>query len=115
MLQALCAPHTVLLKDKELTSGMTYMADRNCCNSITLRLILLTNLDCVIDKCQTGVMLRSANPRLTENDSQEDPIAHGSRGVVVGSAGERRPLNTSERERHSTKCSPPQHQIDIVT
>jgi len=34
-----------------------HMASRNYCNSIMLRLILLTNLDSVIDKCQTGVML----------------------------------------------------------
>jgi len=32
------------------------MADNNCCNSITLRLVLLANFDFVIDKCQTGVM-----------------------------------------------------------
>jgi len=29
---------------------------RNCCNNISVRLILLTYLDSVIDKCQTGVM-----------------------------------------------------------
>jgi len=33
-----------------------HMAGRNCCNSIMLWVILLTNLDYVIDKCQTGVM-----------------------------------------------------------
>ena len=33
-----------------------HMASRNCCNSVTLRLILLTNLHCMMDKCQTGVM-----------------------------------------------------------
>jgi len=32
------------------------MAGRNCCNSIMLPFILLTNLDSVIDKCQTAVM-----------------------------------------------------------
>jgi len=32
------------------------MAGRNCYNSITLRLMFITNLDSVIDKCQTGVM-----------------------------------------------------------
>jgi len=32
------------------------MAGSNCCNSITLWLILLTNLGCVIGKYQTGVM-----------------------------------------------------------
>jgi len=31
------------------------IAGMNCCNSITLRLILLTNLYSVIDKCQTGM------------------------------------------------------------
>jgi len=30
---------------------------RNCCNNITLRLVLLTNLESVIGKCQTDVML----------------------------------------------------------
>jgi len=32
------------------------MAGTNCCNSITLPLILFTNLVSVIDKYQTGVM-----------------------------------------------------------
>ena len=31
------------------------MVGRNCCNSIALWLILLTNLDSMINKCQTGV------------------------------------------------------------
>jgi len=33
-----------------------HMVDRNCCTSITLRLILLTTLDSVIKKCRTNVM-----------------------------------------------------------
>jgi len=32
------------------------MAGRSCCNSITWRLILLTKIDSVIDKCQTGLL-----------------------------------------------------------
>jgi len=51
---------TVLLKYKELAweVEMLRMAGRNCCNSIILGLILFsfTNLDSVMDKCQTGVM-----------------------------------------------------------
>jgi len=39
------------------------MAGRNCCNSITLRLMLFTNLDSVIDKYQTGVMSITCNSR----------------------------------------------------
>jgi len=42
-------------KIKKLAWDLTYMAGRNCCNSITLRLILLTNLES-IDKYQTGVI-----------------------------------------------------------
>ena len=41
---------------------------RNCCNSITLRLILLTKLDFVIDKYETGVLS-------TTCDSQTNTIS----------------------------------------
>jgi len=32
------------------------MMGKNCCNSTTLQLILFSNLDSIIDKCQTRVM-----------------------------------------------------------
>jgi len=38
----------VLLKDEELAGATCRMADRNCCNSITLRLMSLSNLESVI-------------------------------------------------------------------
>jgi len=43
---------TVLLDSVE----MWLVAGRNCCNSATLRLILLNNFDSVIDRSQTGVV-----------------------------------------------------------
>jgi len=50
-----CLKCTVLLKDEELAWDLMY-GGQDCCNRISLRLILLTNLDSVMDKCQTGVM-----------------------------------------------------------
>jgi len=44
------------------------MASRNCCISITLRLIHLNNLDFVIDKYQTGVLSTTCYS-LTDADS----------------------------------------------
>ena len=46
---------TVLLKD-EVARDLTYMADRNCFNSITLRLMLLANFDSVIDKTRVKLV-----------------------------------------------------------
>ena len=45
-----------------------HMADRNCCNRIKLWVIPFTKLDCVIDKCQTGVVS-------TTSDSSTDAIS----------------------------------------
>jgi len=57
---ALCAGALYCWKTKN-SLEIDIMAVRNCCNSITLRLILLTNLDSVIDKYQAGLMPTTCN------------------------------------------------------
>ena len=51
-------------------------AGRNCCNSITLPLILLTNLDSVVDKYRTGVMSTTCY-LLTDAISNWTLLLHG--------------------------------------
>jgi len=54
------------------------MVGRNCCNSVTLRLILFTNIESVIGKYQTGVLSTSCY-------SPTDAISDGNwttRGLV---------------------------------
>jgi len=53
---SLCAEQWLTCWKMKNSLEMWRMAGRNCCNSITLRLIIVTNLDSVIDKCQTGIM-----------------------------------------------------------
>jgi len=57
---ALCAGGLSCWKVKNLLE-IRRVTGENCCNCITLQVMLLNNLDSMIDKCQTGVMSTTCN------------------------------------------------------
>jgi len=81
--QAPCAPGHCTAESSLKKSMITYwrMAGRNCCNSITFRWIglLLTNIDSVIGKYQTGVMSTNCAAR-----SPTDAISDWTLTVCTG-------------------------------